>query len=80
MIGDTRPADSAGLLLRQEDVLAALAPYHRPKSRFEMLVIRKLVGEGYLKPRGARDKHGFSGVYEVTPKGRDLVRKHVRPG
>lgn len=78
MIGTTRPEDSAGLLLHQDDVLGALAPYHRPKSRFEMLVVRKLVGEGYLKPRGARDKHGFSGTYEVTPKGRDLVRKHAR--
>lgn len=80
MIGSTRPEDSAGLLLHQDDVLGALAPYHRPKSRFEMLVVRKLVGEGYLKPRGARDKHGFSGTYEVTPKGRDLVRKHARAG
>lgn len=61
------------VLVGQPEMFAALAPYYRPKSRFEGLMMRKLVGEGYLKPRGARDKSGFSDVYEVTPKGEKLL-------
>lgn len=61
-------------VVSQEDVLAAFAPYYRPKSRFERLMIAKLVGEGYLRPRGARDKSGMSDAYVLTPKGeRTLV-------
>ncbi|ULH17607.1 hypothetical protein MF271_21405 (plasmid) [Deinococcus sp. KNUC1210] len=75
MVGD-RSGDSAGrrpVLITQSEILAALAPYHRPRSRFEGLIVRKLVGEGYLRPRGARDKSGLSDAYELTPKGEDLL-------
>ncbi|WP_102126804.1 hypothetical protein [Deinococcus planocerae] len=71
--GAARPAGQAPTVVGQADVLAALAPYHRPRSRFEGLMIRKLVGEGYLRPRGARDKHGFSPAYELTPRGERLL-------
>jgi hypothetical protein len=67
-------------VVSQEDVLAAFAPYYRPKSRFERLMIAKLVGEGYLRPRGARDKSGMSDAYVLTPKGeRMLVGGPERP-
>lgn len=65
----------APLIIGQPDILAALAPYYRPKSRFESLMMRKLVGEGYLKPRGARDKSGLSDAYEVTPRGKALLSR-----
>ncbi|MFB9991475.1 hypothetical protein ACFFLM_05765 [Deinococcus oregonensis] len=63
------------LVIGQPEILAALAPYYRPKSRFESLMMRKLVGEGYLKPRGARDKSGLSDSYEVTRKGKTLLSR-----
>lgn len=61
------------LVVSQADILAALAPYHRPRSRFEGLMVRKLVGEGYLRPRGARDKRGLSDAYTLTPKAEQLL-------
>ncbi|UQN08864.1 hypothetical protein [Deinococcus sp. QL22] len=61
------------VVIGQPDILAALAPYSRPKSRFEGLMMRKLVGEGYLKPHGARDKSGLSDTYGLTPKGEKLL-------
>jgi|GEM_PF-4929592 len=70
---EDRATHGAPLVIAQEDLLAALAPYYRPRSRFDQLMIRKLVGEGYLKPRGARDKHGVSAAYELTPKGERLL-------
>ncbi|WP_019588606.1 hypothetical protein [Deinococcus apachensis] len=77
MVGDRaekpRSPGSGPLLVDQGDILAALAPYHHPRSRFEGLMVRKLVGEGYLRPRGARDKSGLSDSYEVTPKGETLL-------
>ncbi|THF70384.1 hypothetical protein E7T06_07935 [Deinococcus sp. Arct2-2] len=63
------------VVIGQPEIFAALAPYYRPRSRFEELMMRKLVGEGYLKPRGARDKSGLSDAYEVTPKGEQLLGK-----
>ncbi|SMB97094.1 hypothetical protein [Deinococcus hopiensis] len=69
--GDHPPEEP--MVVRQAEILAALAPYHRPKSRFEGLMMRKLVGEGYLKPRGARDKSGLSDAYEITQKGKNLL-------
>ncbi|MFC4454300.1 hypothetical protein [Deinococcus sonorensis] len=81
MVGD--PDDGAirerPRLIHQPELLEAMAPYHRPRSRFEELMVRKLVGEGYLKPRGARDKSGLSDAYELTPKGeRVLGLRHDR--
>ena len=70
--GDLK-ASHPSIELRKEDVLAALDPYYRPNSRFEQLIIRKLVGENLLRPRGGRDKHGFSEVYVLTPKGEKLA-------
>lgn len=67
-----RPANGP-VVLDQADVLGALAPYHRPRSRFERLVVARLVGEHYLRPLGARDKHGFSAAYALTPKGEKLA-------
>lgn len=66
------------VVLDQADVLGALAPYHRPKSRFERLVVARLVGEHYLRPVGARDKHGFSAAYALTPKGEQLAASAKR--
>lgn len=71
MLGEGAPR--SGQVVEQGQLLAALAPYHRPKSRFEQLVVRRLVGEGYLRPLGARDKYGLSGAYELTPKGEALL-------
>lgn len=68
-----RSPEGRPVIVGQPEIFAALAPYHRPKSRFEGLMVRKLVGEGYLKPRGARDKAGFSDTYELTPKGESLL-------
>lgn len=74
MVGEgTRQRGPGPVVVGQAELLAALAPYHRPRSRFEGLMVRRLVGEGYLRPRGARDKHGFSAAYELTPKGERLL-------
>lgn len=56
------------------DVQAVLAPYHRPNSLFTQRVLRRLVGEGYLRPQGDRDKQGYSGLYLLTPAGEKLSR------
>lgn len=65
--------EGAGRDVTQDDVLAAFAPYERPNSRFERLMISRLVGQGYLRPRGARDKHGLSAAYTLTPKGEQVL-------
>ncbi|GGR24142.1 hypothetical protein [Deinococcus ruber] len=75
MVGGRSDGSAGGrpILIMQSEILEALAPYHRPRSRFEGLMVRKLVGEGYLRPRGARDKSGLSDAYELTPKGEHLL-------
>ena len=72
-LGEARGRHSGPIVVAGEDILAALAPYWRPRSRFEGLMIAKLVGEGYLRPRGARGKNGFSAAYAVTPKAERLM-------
>ncbi|AFZ67489.1 hypothetical protein [Deinococcus peraridilitoris] len=70
--GPLRPG-APPLIVAREDVLAALAPYYRPNSRFERLIMARLVGEGYLTPRGGRDKQGVSGQYALSAKGEKLL-------
>ncbi|ADV65798.1 hypothetical protein [Deinococcus maricopensis] len=65
--------EAGTIVLDRAQILAALAPYDRPNSRFNQLVVRRLVGEGYLKPRGGLEKQGLSGQYALTPRGERLL-------
>lgn len=73
LIGRAATAERRNAFTRA-DVQAVLAPYHRPNSLFTQRVLRRLVGEGYLRPQGERDKQGYSGLYLLTPAGEKLSR------